>query len=82
MTGRRGQKERSELLAAAAVAHVVDARLIRRDLAGTHQTRDFDLVFGSDRSPEPLEVTTFASRPDLATWERLERLGGEIPAPD
>jgi hypothetical protein len=26
-------------------------------------------------------VTTFASRPDLETWRRLEALGGEIPAP-
>lgn len=81
MTGRGGHKERSELLAAAAVAHVVDAKLIRRDCPGTHQTRDFDLVFASDRNPEPLEVTTFVSRPNLETWERLERLDGEIPAP-
>jgi hypothetical protein len=81
MTGHRAKQGRSELLAAAAVAHVVDAKLIRRDLPGTHQTRDFDLTFASGRNPEPLEVTTFASRPDLETWQRLERLGGEIPAP-
>jgi len=76
------RKERSELRAAAAVAYVLDAKLIRRDLPGEQQTRDFDLVFSNDRDPEPLEVTTFASRPDLETWERLKRLGRELPAPE
>lgn len=79
---QRVSNERSELLAAAAVADVLDARLIRRDLPGTQQTRDFDLVFAGGRDPEPLEVTTFASRPDIETWQRLERLGGEISAPE
>ena len=78
----RANKEQSELLAAAAVAQALDAKLLRRDLPGTQQTRDFDLVFADGRDPEPLEVTTFASRPDIETSKRLDRLDEEIPAPE
>jgi hypothetical protein len=63
-------------------ANVLDAKLVPRDVAGAQQSRDFDLVFSDGRDPEPLEVTKFASQPDIETWERLDRLDGEIAAPE
>ena len=77
---RRSKARETELRAAAAVAYALDAQLIERDVPGAQQTRDFDLVFADGRDPEPLEITTFASQPELETWERLERVG-PIPAP-
>ncbi len=82
VSGQARRKEQLELLPAAAVANVLDAKLIRRDVPGAQQTRDFDLVFASGQDPEPLEVTTFASRPDIETWKRLDRLDEEISAPE
>ncbi|MGH2800579.1 MAG: hypothetical protein ACRDM0_23510 [Thermoleophilaceae bacterium] len=61
-----------ELKAAAAAAHVLCARLVRRDIGGAQHTRDFDLVFHDGRL-EPLEVTRFVDRPALETWERIRR---------
>jgi hypothetical protein len=83
MSSSKVDNARVELIAAAAVAQALDANLIRRDLPGRQQTRDFDLVFADEgRRFEPLEVTTFASRPDLETWRRLDRLGSHIEAPE
>lgn len=82
MSGRAGHRERAELIAAAAVAEALDAKLIPRDHSGAQQTRDFDLVFSGGRDHEPLEVTTFASQPDLETWQRLDHIDEEISAPE
>jgi hypothetical protein len=78
----RINRERSERVAAAAVANALNAKLIHRDVRGAQQTRDFDLVYRDGRSDEPLEVTTFASQLELQSWERLDRLErrGGIPA--
>jgi hypothetical protein len=69
-----------ELRAAAAAASVLGAQLIRRDVSGAQQTRDFDLVF-SDGSLEPLEVTRHVDQAAYETWERLRRDAGNLPAP-
>lgn len=67
-----------ELKAAAAAAHVLGAKLIRRDIAPAQNTRDFDLVL-PDRSVEPLEVTQCADANALQTWDRIG--AGIIVAP-
>jgi hypothetical protein len=59
-----------ELRAGAAAASVLGAKLLRRDIPGAHQTRDFDLLLG-DGSVEPLEITRYVDEPALRTWERL-----------
>jgi len=59
-----------ELRAGAAAASVLGAKLIRRDVPGAQQTRDFDLIFADD-SVEPLEITRYVDEPALRTWERL-----------
>lgn len=82
MSGQPRGKDERELIAAAAVGEALGAKLIRRDTAGAQQTRDFDLVFEGSPGLEPLEVTTFASRPDIETWQRLDRLDEEISAPE
>jgi hypothetical protein len=69
-----------ELRAAAAVAFALGARAQERDPGGgATSIRDFDLVF-TDRSDEPLEVTTYADQAVLQTWSRLERLDREAPS--
>jgi hypothetical protein len=80
MSGQAGDKERIELVAAAAVADVLGAKLVRRDVPEAQQMRDFDLVFSAGRADEPLEVTTFASQPEIETWQRLDRIDEEVVA--
>jgi hypothetical protein len=59
-----------ELKAAAAAAHVLGAKLIRRDVAPAQGMRDFDLVL-ADGSLEPLEVTRCADEEAMRTWSRI-----------
>jgi hypothetical protein len=66
-----------ELSAAAAAAHVLGAKLIRRDIDGAQLTRDFDLVL-RDHSREPLEVTRHVDQLAYQTWERIRP--GRLPA--
>ena len=82
MSGQARDKERIELVAAAAVADVLGAKLVRRDVPEAQQMRDFDLVFSASRADEPLEVTTFASQPEIETWQRLDRIDEEVVAPE
>jgi hypothetical protein len=82
MSGQAGEKERIELVTAAAVADVLGAKLVRRDVPGAQQMRDFDLVFSAGRADEPLEVTTFASQPEIQTRQRLDRIDEEVVAPE
>lgn len=67
-----------EARAAAAVAHALDARAVRRDLGG-RRTRDFDLVF-PDSSLEPLEITIAADEVVRRTWARIEQLDRDAPS--
>lgn len=62
-------KDDIELRAGAAAAHVLGAKLIRRDTGG-RRIRDFDLVL-PDGSLEPLEVTRHVDQQAYQTWERL-----------
>jgi hypothetical protein len=66
-----------ELIAAAAAAHVLGAKLVRRDTGG-RQIRDFDLVLPNG-SYEPLEVTRHVDQPAYETWERVG--SGLMPTP-
>ena len=70
--------EELEKRAAAAVAFILVARAVRRDLGGT-RIRDYDLLF-DDRRDEPLEVTRFADQVVMNTWARLERVDREAPS--
>ena len=70
--------EELEKRAAAAVAFVLEARAVRRDLGGTRM-RDYDLLF-DDHPDEPLEVTRFADQVVMNTWARLERADREAPS--
>lgn len=67
-----------EARAAAAVAHALGARAVRRDLGGK-QTRDFDLVL-PDGSVEPLEITIAADQVVRHTWARINQLDRDAPS--
>ena len=67
-----------EARAAAAVAHALGARAVRRDLGGK-QTRDFDLVL-ADGSVEPLEITIAADQVVRHTWARINQLDRDAPS--
>lgn len=63
--------------AAAAVAFVLGARAVRRDVGG-QQMRDFDLVL-PDGSVEPLEITQASNDVTRRTWARIEGLDTAAP---